>query len=162
MSFFSKFGIDWKLLIIQLINFAILLYVLRRFLYKPILDILDKRREAVKESLNAVEKMKEEMTAFHVQKEQEAHVAREASQQAIKESAVRATEIEARIVKEAKTASEKILTDTRKLIETEKVKMVTEAKKEIAGVVIAATEKLLSKEMSGRKEAEDFVKNSLS
>src|SRR3989338_2422096 len=40
----SKLGIDWKILIAQLINFGILAYILNRFLYKPIIKLLDDRR----------------------------------------------------------------------------------------------------------------------
>ena len=44
MELFGKLGIEWKLLLAQGLNFILLLIILRKFLYKPILKMLDERR----------------------------------------------------------------------------------------------------------------------
>ena len=44
---FSKLGIDWKLLIAQIINFLVLLFVLYKFAYRPILSMLEKRTKKI-------------------------------------------------------------------------------------------------------------------
>lgn len=44
-------GLDWKILIGQVINFAILLYLLKRFAYKPLLHLLEKRKKEIAEGL---------------------------------------------------------------------------------------------------------------
>ncbi|MBI3685123.1 hypothetical protein HY250_01845 [Candidatus Azambacteria bacterium] len=44
MELFQKFGIDWRLLVMQIINFAILLFILKRYLYKPVMDMLERMR----------------------------------------------------------------------------------------------------------------------
>lgn len=51
MEILSKFGIDWVLLLAQIINFLIIFYVLKRFAYKPILALLNKRRETIEKGL---------------------------------------------------------------------------------------------------------------
>lgn len=50
-EFLTQFGIDWKLFISQLINFAILLLVLRFFVYKPVVEILRARRKVIESGL---------------------------------------------------------------------------------------------------------------
>ncbi|MDP3735055.1 MAG: ATP synthase F0 subunit B [bacterium] len=50
MELFGKLGIDVRLLIAQLINFAVLLFVLKKFLYRPVLDVLERRRRQVLEN----------------------------------------------------------------------------------------------------------------
>lgn len=52
MEFIKSFGIDPVLLIAQIVNFLIVLYLLRRLLYKPILSILEKRKALIKEGLD--------------------------------------------------------------------------------------------------------------
>lgn len=49
---FEQLGINWKLFISQSVNFLILLLVLRAFVYKPLLEILDKREKRIKEGLD--------------------------------------------------------------------------------------------------------------
>src|SRR5512136_1154217 len=51
MEALQKLGIDFKVLIAQIINFGILFFILKHFLYKPILNGLDKRKKRIKESL---------------------------------------------------------------------------------------------------------------
>ncbi len=50
-SITTQLGIDWKLLLSQAVNFLLLLVILRIFVYKPILDILKKRREKIEEGI---------------------------------------------------------------------------------------------------------------
>jgi len=53
---FSAFGVNWKLLLIQAVNFGLLLAALTYFLYKPILKIIDERREKVAEGVRTAER----------------------------------------------------------------------------------------------------------
>ena len=52
---FSTFGINWKLLLIQAVNFGVLLVALRYFLYGPVMKIIDDRREKIAEGVRAAE-----------------------------------------------------------------------------------------------------------
>ncbi|MBI2054262.1 MAG: hypothetical protein HYT36_02930 [Candidatus Staskawiczbacteria bacterium] len=50
-EFFTQFGIDWKLLLSQFVNFALILIILRAFVYKPLLKMLNERREKIEQGL---------------------------------------------------------------------------------------------------------------
>jgi F-type H+-transporting ATPase subunit b len=54
-SFASQLGIDWKLLLSQAVNFLLLLFVLRMFVYKPLLAAMNKRKEKIEEGLAKAE-----------------------------------------------------------------------------------------------------------
>jgi F-type H+-transporting ATPase subunit b len=54
-AFLEQFGIDWKLFLSQLINFAIILIVLKFFVYNPILKVLKERNKKIKEGLDKAE-----------------------------------------------------------------------------------------------------------
>ncbi len=60
MEFLGKLGIDWKLLIAQIVNFGILLYLLTRFLYKPIIARIEKDEAELEKAKTAEEKMQKE------------------------------------------------------------------------------------------------------
>jgi len=61
MELFAKLGIDWRLLIAQLVNFVILFTALTFLLYKPLIAALDKRRAKIAESLANAEKIGDEL-----------------------------------------------------------------------------------------------------
>ncbi len=54
-SFISQFGIDWKLFLSQLVNFGIILVVLKFFVYGPVLKVLKERNKKIKEGLDKAE-----------------------------------------------------------------------------------------------------------
>lgn len=53
LQLFTQFGVDWKLLLAQVVNFAILVFLLQRFAYKPVIKMLDLRRNKIKEGMEA-------------------------------------------------------------------------------------------------------------
>jgi F-type H+-transporting ATPase subunit b len=58
----STFGINWMLLLAQMVNFAILLFVLKRYAYGPILSMLHKRREIIRQGMEDASRAKQDLT----------------------------------------------------------------------------------------------------
>ena len=56
-------GINWQGLVVQIVNVAILLYLLRRFAYKPFLGILERRAEKIRESVTRAEEIQQQAEA---------------------------------------------------------------------------------------------------
>lgn len=54
-AFISQFGLDWKLFLSQLVNFALILVVLTFFVYKPVIKIIKERNRKIKEGLDKAE-----------------------------------------------------------------------------------------------------------
>ena len=69
MELFAKLGIDWRLLIAQLVNFVILFTALTFLLYKPLIAALDKRRAKIAESLANAEKIGDELKRANAESE---------------------------------------------------------------------------------------------
>lgn len=61
MEILNQFGFDIKLFAAQIVNFLVIAYVFKRFLYKPILTVLAKRNEAIKKSLKDAENAAKEL-----------------------------------------------------------------------------------------------------
>ncbi len=64
---FANFGVDWKLLVAQVVNFAILFYLLKRFAYQPILAMLQKREDLVRKGLEDAEAAGRELQSVHTE-----------------------------------------------------------------------------------------------
>jgi len=160
MEAFHTFGIDWRLLAIQIVNFAILLYVLNRFLYKPVIDILERRREQVRKNLESTETIQREYAAFELQKQDEFKKVRTEAQHMLDQASERVARMAAKAAEDARAHAADILERAKKVIEEEKGKIVEEVKREAAGLVIAATEKVIGQKLHGA-EAEALVRKSL-
>src|SRR3989304_5856480 len=61
MEFLKEFGIQPTLLIAQIVNFLIILFLLKKFFYKPIIKLLDDRKKKIEESLKNAEEIEERL-----------------------------------------------------------------------------------------------------
>lgn len=69
MEILSQFGVQPVLLVAQVVNFLILLFILKKFLYKPLLKVLDTRREKIAESLKNAEEIERKLLLTEEEKE---------------------------------------------------------------------------------------------
>ncbi|EKE19699.1 MAG: hypothetical protein ACD_8C00124G0048 [uncultured bacterium] len=155
----STFHIDWKLIIAQLVNFGIVLFVLKQFAYGPMLKMMNERTAKIEKGIKDAEKAGKKLEEI-TQKEKEVLVeARKAAQEIVSKAEGVAMKNKEEIIVEAKSQAERILTDGIKKIEHEKSKMMQEVKGEIADLVVAATGKLIDEKIDAKKDAELIAKS---
>ncbi|KKQ52787.1 MAG: ATP synthase subunit b [Parcubacteria group bacterium GW2011_GWD2_38_11] len=148
----STFHIDWKLIIAQLVNFAIVLFVLKRYAYGPVLKMMEDRSEKIEKGIADAENAGKKLTEI-TEKEKEVLVeARKQAQEIIAKAEESATKSKEEIVVEAKAQAEKILADSAKKIEQEKNQMMQEVKGQIASLVISATSKIIDEKLDLEKD----------
>ena len=111
----EKLGVELPLLITQIINFVIMIFVLTKLLYKPILKGLEKRRQKIEEGLKLTETVKIEEE--HLQKRRE---------EMVKEARIEARAILEEAKKAAKDASDEIINQGKQEVQTLKLKMENE------------------------------------
>jgi F-type H+-transporting ATPase subunit b len=117
MEILKTFGIDPILLGAQVINFLIIFYLLKRFLYKPVLGMLKAREDKIKESMKQAE---ETRVTLEKTIEQEKAILNKASEQAkelVADAKNQAIEVSREIEENTKRQAEKILLDARAQIE---------------------------------------------
>jgi len=152
---------DPGLIIWTTIIFTLLLIVLKKFAWKPILNAVDERNKSIEEALKAADKAKEEMALLNADNERILQEARVERDTLLKE----AREIKNSIINEAKeqanTEAEKILTSTKEQISNEKMKALTELKNQVAELSIEMTEKVLKSELSDAVKQKEFISKSL-
>ena len=123
---------DPGLIIWTTIIFTLLLIVLKKFAWKPILTAVDERNKSIEDALKSAEKAKEEMQALNADNERILAEARIERDVLLKQ----AREMKDKIVSEAKdqanTEADKILLSSKEQINNEKLKAITELKNQVA------------------------------
>lgn len=150
----SKLGIDWKLLIAQIVNFLILLFVLYKFTYGPILAILEKRQKKIEKGLADADEARKKLEESQEKQKEILKKARNEAKDIIEKARIQAEKLRSDIAVEAKARSEKIISDAKVEIEREKEKTIAEIKSEIGELVVAATEKIIDEKLDEKRDGE--------
>ena len=143
---FSTFGVDWRLLIIQAVNFGLLLSVLTYFLYKPILQIIDERREKIAEGVRTAEAAGRKLADAKVEGEGIVGGAAREAEALVASARSRADERGAEIVKLAEARAAATLKEASERAEEAKRQVMKESEREIARAAMLAAEKILRSE----------------
>lgn len=160
MEIIKNFGLDPIFLAAQVVNFLIILYVLKRFLYKPILELLKKREDAIKE---AVRKNEEARILLEKAGTEEKAVLKRAEAYAkkiIEDAKIHATETAKEIEEVSKKQTEKILADASSQIKKEAVETEKRLTLTVSKIAIEFLEKSL-KQLFSEKEQEEILKKAL-
>jgi len=143
----GSLGINLPILIAQLVNFTILLVVLRLVAWGPLIKMLDDRRERIRESLAAAEEMKSKAAESDRQLHDQIESARREGQALV----AQAQEISARIQADARTQAqadaEVTLARARNEIQLERDSAIADLRKEFADLTIAAAEKVINQSL---------------
>lgn len=143
MQFFQAFGVDWKSLIAQFVNFAILMFILYKLAYKPLLKFMKDRTEAIARGVEDAKRAKELMTNTKAEEEKILVAARKEAASIIESARVAAGEQAAAIVAQAKNEVVRVVAEGKEALATERANMLTQVKKDVITMVVASTEKIL-------------------
>lgn len=144
---FSALGISVPLLVAQIVNFAVLLFILRLTLYKPVLRMLDERRQRIAEGLNAAEIARQEAASAQANIQAQLEAARKESQEIVANAQAIATRIEAESREQAAREREAALERARNEIELERDRAIAELRREFAAITVAAAEKVINQSL---------------
>ena len=147
MELIEKFGIDARTLIAQVINSLIVLFVLYKFAFKPVLKLLDDRSKKIKKSLQHAQEIEEKMQELDTLKSQMLQEVHRKSQTILKTTQEKADQERQFIVNKAKTEVKDIIEKAQQEIHTVRKKLLDESKKDIVAIVVASLEKILPKKI---------------
>ncbi len=143
MEVLAKLGIDWKLLIAQALNFVILLWVLRRYAYQPILKALEARTKKIEQGLKDAALSQEKLRSSVEAEKQLLAAAREEARDILLQAEQAAKKRDAMMLQETKVRIDKMVADTDAHLADEKERLVREAKAELSGLIVTAVERVL-------------------
>lgn len=145
---FTAFGINWKLLVAQAVNFGALLFILWYFLYGPVLKIIDERRARAEKGVRDAEEAERTLAASH---EEGAGIVGKAAREAeglVAHARERAEEKGSEIVKNAEAKAGALIDEaTARAGEARRQALLT-SEKEIARAAMLAAEKILQSKAS--------------
>ena len=159
MELFNDFS--FGLFFWQLLLFVGLIFLLRRFAWKPILGAVDEREEGIKTALASAEDAKKEMQNLQANNEQLLKEARAERDALMKE----AREIKDKMIsdakEEAKEVATKLIENAQASIEQEKQAALSELKHQVAELSIGIAETVVKKELSAKKDQLKLVEDLL-
>jgi F-type H+-transporting ATPase subunit b len=148
---------DTGLLIFQVLAFTILLIVLRKFAWKPILDGLSEREQTIESALLAAEQAKSDMQTLQADNQNLLAEARTERDHLLKEALAVANSIKEEAREETSKIASKMIEEAKAAIETEKNAALNDVKNQVAMLSLEITEKLLRKELADQKGQRDLI-----
>ena len=140
---FAAFGIDWKLLLAQAVNFGIVLVALWYFLYKPVVATMEKRRAVVAKGVEDALRAEEKLAGADTEATERINKADMEAGQIVARSRQAASSESAKIVDEARSRAEALQKDAALRAAEEVAKAKRESEREIARLAVLAAEKVI-------------------
>jgi F-type H+-transporting ATPase subunit b len=141
----ETFGFDVWIFLSQVISFVIVALVLRRFAYKPILQVLEERRQRIAEGLLNAEKIKQQLAEAERRYAEILAKANAVAQKMIDEAREASAHLADRKQQEAVLAAEQIIAKAREASVLERERTMTELRRELGRLVVNTTAKVTGK-----------------
>jgi F-type H+-transporting ATPase subunit b len=152
---------DFGLVFWMTVSFLIVVFLMRKFAWGPILSSLKERETSIEEALNAAKKAKEEVANMKAENERILQEARNERDQMLKE----ARDTKDMIVNEARTKAQvegdRMITIARETINNEKMAAITELKNQVATLSIEIAEKVIRQQLSNDDKQKALVQELL-
>lgn len=142
--------LDFNLLF-TIINVIVLYLLLRHFLLKPVMDIINKRETMVSQSIENARESESKASELKSRYEEKMKAAAEDGKKLVEEARAEAKTVQERMIKEAGEQADRIVENAHKTADADQEKALREAEAQIAGLVLAAAAKVVQGEMDDMK-----------
>ena len=143
----------------QTIIFILLIFLLKKYAWKPILDAVNEREEGIKNALLSAEKAKEEMASLQSDNEETLKKARAERDSLLKEAREMKQQLIDDAKNEAQSEAKKIIFQAQETIQNEKKAAISDLKNQVASLSIDIAEKVLKEKLSDDKTQMNLVKD---
>ena len=139
--------LNWTF-VANLVNFALLLYLLKRFLFKPALAYLDRRRELIASRMESARQSEEHAEQLATQRKQELSIAREQAHRTLEDARTRAEETVNEAKGTARQEGERIIAEAQRQIEQEQEQMKEDLRRSYAEIAVLGASRVLDREIN--------------
>jgi len=143
---FEKLGINWQLLVANMVTFFIVLGLLAKFAYKPLMQVMDRRRSVIDQSLKDAEAIKDERDSLAKFKVETLHQARQEALHIVQVAKKDAEATRAEVIAQTQSEALALMERTKTALAQEQRAMLDEAKGKLADMVVTATGTILRKD----------------
>lgn len=152
MELITKLGIDPTLLIAQIVNFLVLLFILTKLVYKPILNVLDKRKKMIEKNVEDTNRIEERLTALEVEKKEILSKASKDAMAVVENAKNEAEKEREEALVKAKKEISTLAERYRGQLAADKSAMLKELKQELAELIVMSSQKIIQKEFTGEEQ----------
>lgn len=153
-------GINVQGFIFQLITFVLVLLILRKYVFPKVVETMEKRREALEQSLVDARKTQEALAKAEEDVAKLLQEARAQADQALADAGTQAKEVIAKAEAAAEVQAARVLKEAREQIEQERRKLHDELKGELTDLVVATTSKVLRTKITSKEDTK-LIENSI-
>ena len=155
-----EMGIDLGIVIAAMVNFLILLFIAKRFLFIPVSKILETRKQELESSFEKARLDKEEANRFKIENSEKLKLAKQEGKEIVEVYKEKAEKVSRELIEDAKQEAALIIERSRVEIQREKEKAESEIKKQVIDLSLVLSERALEQiidEKEHRRLIEDFI-----
>lgn len=140
--------LDWKVALFAIINFVVLVTLLKKFLYKPVLNMLDRRRQTIDQALDQAAQARQLAAGTEEQLQARQQEAREEAAAILAEARAQAEAERQRLLDQAREEAERLSREEAERRALEQAQAEQELQKQAAALTLAAAERLLGQNLT--------------
>ncbi|WP_168121403.1 F0F1 ATP synthase subunit B [Paenibacillus sp. HB172176] len=144
--------ISWETFVIQLVAFLILLYLLKRYAFGPLLGIMEQRKQFVADQINSAETSRKEAEQQLEQQKQALQEARKEAYDIIEQAKQTSSKQADDMIQAARSETNRLKDDALKDIESEKNKAVAALRSEVGGISVKIASKIIEKQVDEKSQ----------
>ena len=154
MGFEELLGVNPWTALFTLANTVALFLVMKKFLFKPVMKIIEDRQQEIDGMYKDAGEAKEQAQALQAEYQEKLSAAQETSERLVKEAVARGQHREEEIIRQANQEASAILEKASADIALEKKKAINEAKDEISDIALAIAGKVVGRELNNNDQSE--------
>jgi len=147
-----EFGVDWPHFIAQVVSFCIVAILLYRFAYKPVLTVLEERRQLIEEGLKNAEQIKKDLANAQSKAQEIMTQAAAQATRMIEEARGAAAKVQEQETQKAIAAAQDIVEKARQATRAEHAQMLADLRREVGRLVVATTGKVVGKVLTPEEQ----------
>jgi F-type H+-transporting ATPase subunit b len=132
----AQFGVNWQLFISQVISFSIVAFLLHRFAYKPILTVLEERKQRIAESLANADRIKQQLAEAEIARKEMLQKANADALKLIEEARAAAARVQEQETQKAVAAAEQIVAKAREAAQADYQRMKQDLRQEMGRLAV--------------------------
>lgn len=144
--------LNWTLLV-QIINFLLLVLILAKFAYRPIMQMLEERQQKITDNIDSAERIRQEAEELKIGYQEQLAQARVQAQAIVEKAEKLAEEAKQEILQEARIESARILKTVQEEVARERTLALAQLKGEVVALSMAAATKIIEKNMDNEINA---------
>ncbi|MCL2109988.1 F0F1 ATP synthase subunit B [Microgenomates group bacterium] len=161
MGLIGALGLDVKNLIAQLVNFAIIYWILKKFAWDKIVALLEKRQKEITDGIDNARRAEETLVVSDQKKEKILLAAKKEAKELLTQAQAQAEQIKSEALNEAREQAARVLAQSELQLAREKETMLTQVQEQMADLVVMGVERVTGQQVEAKKIDQVYLQEGL-